>query len=100
MSIDVKLHKTYGCLVCKNFQREQGYDQQWGMTLFLYFKCKMQPDRDMYVQDNRYSIYDIEPFYYDNPHFNKPKGLCLYFERGENELIHMTKKERKRLGID
>ncbi len=100
MFTDTDPYKDYGCLKCKHFQRKQGYDQQWGRVLFLYFKCKMQPDRDMHIQDNRYDICDIKPFRYDNLHLNKPKGLCLYFERGENELIYMTKEERRRLGID
>lgn len=88
--------KSYGCLECKHFQREEGYDQQWGMFGFFYYKCKKQPDRNMYNHDNTYSILDIEPDYNPNFHYDKAKGECPYFERGENELIYMSEKEKKK----
>lgn len=87
--------KTYGCSECKHFQKEEGYDQGRGWFGFLYYKCKKQPDRNMYNRDNIYDIFDIEPDYNLNFHYDKAKGECPYFERGENELIYMTDEEKK-----
>ncbi len=73
---------TYGCLECKHYQRREVYNQQWGMFQFGQFKCKKQPDRNMMFHDNHY--------------YDKSKGDCPYFERGENELIYMTEKEKRK----
>ena len=86
--------KKYGCLECKHFQRTEGYDQQWGRLGFFYYKCKKQPNRNMYNYENRYDIFDIEPDYSPHFHNNKAKGECPYFEHGENELIYMSEKEK------
>ena len=86
--------KKYGCLECKHFQRKEGYDQQWGRFAFFYYKCKKQPDRNMYNNDNNYTIFDIEPDYNPNFHYDKAKGECPYFEQGKNELVYMSEKEK------
>jgi len=88
--------KPYGCLECKNFRRQEGYDQQRGSFSFLYFKCKKQPDRDMHNYDNTYNIFDIEPDYSSYFHYDKSKGECPYFERGENDLVYMSEKEKRK----
>lgn len=72
----------YGCLECKYFQRREDYDYQWGMFKFCWFKCKKRPDRNMMFNENLY--------------YDKTKCECPYFERGENELIYMTDREKKR----
>ena len=89
-------HRDYGCLCCKNFCRQEGYDQQWGRFIFCYFKCKKQPIRNMYNHDNTYDIFDIEPDYSPNFHYNKAKGECPYFDRGENELVYMSEREKQK----
>lgn len=71
----------YGCLECKHYQRREVYNQQWGMFQFGQFKCKKQPNRNMMFHENHY--------------YDKSKGECPYFERGENELIYMTEKEKR-----
>lgn len=86
--------KKYGCLECKHFQRKEGYDQQWGRFAFFYYKCKKQPDRNMYDHDNTYTIFDIEPDYSPYFHYDKAKGECPYFEQGKNELVYMSEKEK------
>ena len=88
--------KKYGCLECKHYQREEGYDHQWGRFAFFYYKCKKQPDRNMYDYDNKYTIFDIEPNYSPHFHYDKAKGECPYFEQGENELVYMSVKEKNK----
>lgn len=89
--------EEYGCLACRHFQREEGYDQGWGAFAFFYFKCKKQPDRNMYKHDNQYTIFDIKPDYSPNFYYDKAKGKCPYFEQGENELIYMSEEEKLKL---
>ena len=55
---------------------------------------KKQPDKNMYDYDNNYSIFDIEPDYSPHFYYDKAKGECPYFERGKNELIYMSEKEK------
>ena len=78
---ETKRPEGYGCLECKHYQRREVYNQQWGMFQFGQFKCKKQPERNMMFHENHY--------------FDKSKGECPYFERGENELIYMTEKEKR-----
>lgn len=73
--------ERYGCLVCKHFQRSELYDQQWGNSYFGLFKCKKQPDKNMMLRENYYHDRSVEK--------------CPYFERGENELIYMSEREKK-----
>jgi hypothetical protein len=92
--------KTYGCLVCKHFQRREGYDQEWGRFGFFYFKCKRQPNKDMtYNCRNMYNILDIEPGYNPNFYNHAAKGKCPDFERGDNELVYMSEKEKEEYHI-
>lgn len=97
MDTDKEDCKEYGCLNCKHYQREEGYDQQWGHFAFFYSKCKKQPDRNMYDHDNRYTIFDIEPDYSPHFHYDKAKGECPYYEEGENELVYMSEKEKNKI---
>ena len=92
---DNKACKTYGCLQCKNYQKKEGYDQEWGRFGFFYYKCKKQPNRDMCNSESTHTIFDIEPDYSPNFHYEKAKGECPYFERGNNELIYMSDKEKE-----
>lgn len=93
-------HETYGCLVCKHFQKREVYDQEWGRFGFFYHKCKKQPNRNiMYNYRNMYDISDIEPNYNSNFYNHVVKGECSYFERGENELVYMSEKEKEEYRI-
>lgn len=93
-------HETYGCLVCKHFQRREVYDQEWGRFGFFYSKCKRQPNKDMtYNCRNMYNILDIEPGYNPNFYNHAAKGKCPDFERGDNELVYMSEKEKEECRI-
>ena len=48
----------------------------------------------MYDNNNCYNIFDIEPDYSPYYHYDKAKGECPYFERGENKLIYMSEEEK------
>ena len=87
--------EKYGCLDCKHFQREQGYDYAHGMFGFYHHKCKKQPNRNMNIIENTYDIFDIKPDYSPHFHYENAKGECPYFECGENELIYMSEKEKQ-----
>ena len=78
-------YKEYGCLNCKHYQRQEGYDQQWGIFAFFYCKCKKQPDINIYTD------LDIDPNY------DKAKGECPYYEQGKNELIYISEEEKNRI---
>lgn len=93
-------HETYGCLVCKHFQRREVYDQEWGRFGFFYHKCKKQPNRNIiYNYRNMYDISDIESNYNPNFYNHVVKVECSYFERGENELVYMSEKEKEEYHI-
>jgi len=88
--------KPYGCLECKNFGRQEGYNQQRGSFIFQHFKCKKQTDRDMYNHDNTYNIFDIESDCSPYFHYDNAKGECPYFECSENDLVYMSEKEKRK----
>lgn len=67
--------QEYGCLYCKHYVKEEGYNQQWGMYQFYNCYCKKGIEK-------HYSLI------IDN-------SKCNEFEHGDNILIYMSEKEKE-----
>lgn len=70
---NVETECSHDCLNCKFHTRKEGFDQQWGMFKFMYFSCEKGHDVAFHV-----------------------KSDCCDFEEGENTLIYMTDRKKKK----
>lgn len=68
----------WGCLNCKHYVREEGYDQEWGRYAFFYHHCDKGLD-DKYIVNGK----------------DAPNPEC--FEEGEPTVIYMSEKEKEEI---
>lgn len=68
----------WGCLGCKNYVRKEGYNQQWGMYQFYTHYCS-KGFEDKYIV-----------------HTGNADD-CKSWEEGENTLIYMSDKEKRKI---
>lgn len=67
--------REYGCLYCKHYIKEEGYNQQWGMYQFYNCYCNKG------IKEKYYSIID--------------SSKCNSYEHGDNILVYMSDKEKE-----
>jgi hypothetical protein len=75
---EVKEPIKWGCHYCKNYTREEGYNQQWGMYQFYNCYCNKGIKDEYIINDGKQSN-------------------CSEFEEGENNLVYMSDKEKRRI---
>lgn len=68
----------WGCFYCKNYIREEGYNQQWGMYAFYRCYCSKGATEDYLIN-------------------NSNKENCKLFEEGENQFVYISEKEKQEI---